>query len=230
MIITPDEKSSKQELQSPIPHSNSAPPPQLQLTTSEPIEGNYQEYAELPPAYESVVDLNISDAPRSSSPQLQASPSGSNLPQPSPQHPTRDASIRSLAKEKPQPEVFIGSAKTIQYPPTSSIQPHYYSPDSYGAPVPRTSATKALLSTIGEKLTPPVHNPATLIPSSFVRTPPPGLGYDLFRPTYLVDLGGLQFPMRPPPSQLPHPFVTHDVNEMDWKRCGPMIRHSLSPR
>ena len=50
----------------------------------------------------------------------------------------------------------------------------------------------------------------------------PSLPYSSFPPMYLsangrhLDQG---FPMMPPPSQVqPHPFTSHDVNELDWNR------------
>lgn len=62
---------------------------------------------------------------------------------------------------------------------------------------------------------------------SFPRTPPSGLPYNAFPPTYLIAVRGnvtRGFPLMPPLSPMvPHPFATHDVNESDWTRFGSRI-------
>lgn len=208
MIIITNEKSPQSDvLPSPILPSGSGAQPQLQASASEPtVAGEPKEYADAPPAYESVINesiANISDAPRSSSP-----PSASIRP------PTKAPTLQ-------KPPISTSALPPIPHPSTSSLQPHYYSADSYGAPVSQgaNSPVRSLLTYIGDKMTPVVHNPPSLFPPSFVRPAPPSLSYDLFQPTYLVDLGGLRFPQKPPQSPAqPHPFVTHDVNQEDWTR------------
>ena len=58
---------------------------------------------------------------------------------------------------------------------------------------------------------------------SFSRPRASGLPYQAFKSTYLAARGrslDKGFSVSPPPSQeVPHPFVTHDVNEDDWLRC-----------
>lgn len=218
MIITDDKSPQSDVLPSPPQPSGSGARPQMQASSSEPIAAEEpKEYADAPPAYESVVSetiANISDAPRSSSPQASAA--------------SRSASIRQAPTKAPtaqEPPTSTSALPPIPHPSTSSLQPHYYSADSYGAPVSpgANSPARSLVAYISDKMTPVVHNPPSLFPPSFVRPAPPSLLYDLFQPTYLVDLGGLRFPVKPPPSQVqPHPFVTHDVNQADWTRCAPM--------
>ncbi|EPT05764.1 hypothetical protein FOMPIDRAFT_86757 [Fomitopsis schrenkii] len=58
-------------------------------------------------------------------------------------------------------------------------------------------------------------------PPSFLRSPRPDLPYSPFEPTSLSSLSdglGQGFPQLPPQSRdVPHPFVTHDVSEEDWR-------------
>ena len=57
-------------------------------------------------------------------------------------------------------------------------------------------------------------------PPSFSRTPQPQFPYSPFPPLVAVSFDkSLErgFPAAPPPSQLnPHPFMAHDVSEVDW--------------
>jgi len=70
--------------------------------------------------------------------------------------------------------------------------------------------------------------PDESLPLSFSRQPPPHLHYDHFPPLFLIAKGDhldKGFPICPPPSHLlPHPFITHDVNEGDWTRLLEDIR------
>ncbi|KAG8212979.1 hypothetical protein J3R82DRAFT_11362 [Butyriboletus roseoflavus] len=72
-------------------------------------------------------------------------------------------------------------------------------------------------------------------PPMWQRQPPPQLPYDGFPPMCLISnckTLSKGFPELPPPCQLnPHPFVTHDVAEEDWKRFLADIKKagSLSP-
>ncbi|GJE93686.1 hypothetical protein PsYK624_098460 [Phanerochaete sordida] len=57
-------------------------------------------------------------------------------------------------------------------------------------------------------------------PPSFSRTPQPQFPYSPFPPLVAVSFDkhlDRGFPLAPPPSQLnPHPFMAHDVSEVDW--------------
>ncbi|KAI0360325.1 hypothetical protein OH77DRAFT_673364 [Trametes cingulata] len=84
----------------------------------------------------------------------------------------------------------------------------------------------------------PGKTPAKLLtppPSSFTRPPPPTLPYGQFPDMELIGKGttlDLGFPyIAPACPMLPHPFVTHDVNEDDWRQFLHDIRiaGSLSP-
>ncbi|KAI0777320.1 hypothetical protein BD413DRAFT_468132 [Trametes elegans] len=85
----------------------------------------------------------------------------------------------------------------------------------------------------------PGKSPAKLLdppPPSFTRPPPPQLQPDLtFPPMELIGKGTMLdqgFPYTAPHCpMLPHPFVTHDINEHDWQRFLYDIRiaASLSP-
>ncbi|KAH9887324.1 hypothetical protein C8Q73DRAFT_713572 [Cubamyces lactineus] len=72
-------------------------------------------------------------------------------------------------------------------------------------------------------------------PPSFTRIAPPDLPYSAFPAMELVSKGTTLdkgFPYTAPPcAMVPHPFVTHDVNENDWRRFLHDLRivGSLSP-
>lgn len=59
--------------------------------------------------------------------------------------------------------------------------------------------------------------------TSFSRPPPGTLPYSSFDPIFLVCRGQYLykgFLSLPPPSKaVPHPFITHDINEGDWLEC-----------
>ncbi|KAI0646658.1 hypothetical protein C8Q79DRAFT_909129 [Trametes meyenii] len=84
----------------------------------------------------------------------------------------------------------------------------------------------------------PGKSPSRLLdppPPSFTRHPHPGLYYEPFHAMELIGKGNTLddgFPYIAPPCQMvPHPFVTHDVNEYDWKQFLHNLRiaGSLSP-
>ncbi|KAI0699183.1 hypothetical protein C8T65DRAFT_710052 [Cerioporus squamosus] len=84
----------------------------------------------------------------------------------------------------------------------------------------------------------PGKNPKTLLnppPPSFGRPPAPGAPYSMFPAMVLIGKGSTLdrgFPYIPPDTPLvPHPFVTHDVNEQDWRRFlhDMRVAGSLSP-
>ncbi|KAF7971355.1 hypothetical protein HWV62_21382 [Athelia sp. TMB] len=217
MIIIEDDKS--RPASAPVPPVPSGSVAQLQPSYSAPIVLEPQEYAELPPAYEEVMSLDGIAGPSAPGPSRPRAAARS----------ASDSSRTSNSRRKARvpPGAAASEPDGRRYPTTASLHPHYYSSDSYGGPIASTtsSPTHTLLTYIGDKLGPGVHNPPTLLPPSFMRHPPPGLSYDLFQPTYLLDLGGLNFPMKPPPSRVqPHPFITHDVNQLDWKRFLDDIR------
>ncbi len=83
----------------------------------------------------------------------------------------------------------------------------------------------------------PGKDPKTLLnppPPSFGRAPAPA-PYSMFPAMVLIGKGNTLdrgFPYIPPDSPLvPHPFVTHDVNEQDWRRFlhDMRVAGSLSP-
>ncbi|KAJ3500429.1 hypothetical protein NLJ89_g9799 [Agrocybe chaxingu] len=63
-------------------------------------------------------------------------------------------------------------------------------------------------------------SPEAAVLQSLSRPPPQGLTFPPFDPMFLVASGknlDKGFPQTPPPSRShPHPFITHDVNELDW--------------
>jgi len=97
-----------------------------------------------------------------------------------------------------------------QYPPTA---PPPYHPSPLPAQSPSRSWPAPQITIVS-----PSPDPAP----SFSRQPSPFVPYTPFPVMYLtskkrhLDKG---FPLLPPPTPVtPHPFVTHDVNEVDWHR------------
>lgn len=107
----------------------------------------------------------------------------------------------------PQPETATSSAPAYTSTPTSNSTSTYYAP----APSPFSHSAAS--------------NSSTITPLSFSRprAQGPEFTYVQFKPMFLLASSNKSttlskgFPMSPPPSKDdPHPFVTHDVNEIDW--------------
>ena len=96
----------------------------------------------------------------------------------------------------------------------NNAQPPSYS-DSFGTSAsssPASSATEAAM----------VVPTASGSPAFFARVPSRDVMYPSFQPMFLVATGKTLdkgFPYASPPSKsIPHPFVSHDINEGDWIR------------
>jgi hypothetical protein len=115
----------------------------------------------------------------------------------------------SDTKDIPQPESPSAAAPTT-FPDTDPQTSSYYAP----APAPFSHSAALTAS-----------NSDTITPLSFsrARAQGPRFTYATFKPMFLLASSDKStslskgFPMTPPPSKDdPHPFVTHDVNEIDW--------------
>ncbi|KAI0777325.1 hypothetical protein BD413DRAFT_609706 [Trametes elegans] len=110
----------------------------------------------------------------------------------------------------------------------------WYAPSPYDTPLPGTAKPRGWVKKLA-----PGKSPAKLLdptPASFLRPPPLRLQPDLtFPPMELLGKGPMLdggFPyVAPHCPMLPHPFVTHDVNEHDWRQFLHDVRvaGSLSP-
>jgi len=108
-------------------------------------------------------------------------------------------------------DVKVPLQSTPQWPSTGPLDPTPSSShsSSYFAPTP-TGYSTALVSNPDPRTPPPC----------FSRPPSEGLAYSSFKPIFLVAQGKTLdkgFPLVSPPSgDRPHPFVSHDINEVDW--------------
>lgn len=111
--------------------------------------------------------------------------------------------------ESPPPIASVAAPITFPNPGNTSTA-------SYYAPAPAPFSHSAALT---------ASNSGTITPLSFsrARAQGPGSTYGQFKPMFLLASSEKStslskgFPMAPPPSKEdPHPFVTHDINEIDW--------------
>lgn len=122
-------------------------------------------------------------------------------------------------------EKKVNSSSTLPPSPSTSTYSSTYAP----SPAPFSLTAALNVSQPGGQ------NTLGRQPISFTRTRSQGAGftYTPFKPIFLFTTGDSSgqstslsngFPMTPPPSkENPHPFVTHDVNEIDW------LQSALSP-
>ncbi|OJT08277.1 hypothetical protein TRAPUB_816 [Trametes pubescens] len=116
---------------------------------------------------------------------------------------------------------------------TSSFAPSPYDLPSLTFPEDNPKGWKAQMKNLA-----PGKSPAKLLeppPPSFTRPPPPTLSYEDFPDIELIGNGTMLdqgFPyLAPFCPTAPHPFITHDVTEHDWRQFLHDIRiaGSLSP-
>jgi hypothetical protein len=123
-------------------------------------------------------------------------------------------------------EAFASPSRYVGPSLRRGLYPYYSSSDYFDCPPPATAPAMSELffsSFIPRRINPrQTQMSVAPLPPSFSRPCPPNLSYDAFPPIYSIandnrlDCG---FPILPPPSPIsPHPFVSHDVNEVDWIR------------
>ncbi|KAI0674658.1 hypothetical protein C8Q78DRAFT_1076264 [Trametes maxima] len=137
----------------------------------------------------------------------------------------------------PPPPYPGPSTPSTQYPPLRR-HPTCFAPCPDGTPGPSLTGDNPKGFKQHVKNFAPGKSPSKLLdppPASFARPPHPGLHYEPFHAMELMGKGntlddGFSY-VAPPCQMVPHPFVTHDVNEHDWQQFLHDLRiaGSLSP-